>query len=369
MTASVLPIRKERAYRAVEGCDYLKLHKSGIYYVRKFKSGRGRLFKSTGETLKGRARTKADEMIADFIGGKKSAKRKTVKAVCQELAAVLEQEHLGRKRRSRTHQKDPIYFKHLETLFGDQFIHDIDEDFWENWVQTAGKDLGILLFDHSKYLSKVLTFAHRRKYILRKPKITNPDPERVARRVYTDEEISALVDAADPTTLSQIYAGYESGLRGDEVRCLEKAWLTFGAPAACTLALPKSFVKANARTIELSPQTSRLLWKIISADKTNSPFIYPRPTDPYFCETRKHQNKRWRRVVKASGINPERAWFRYLRTSFYNRTLLGLKLDVQSVSQYGGTSIRTLQKSYLQQDPKNTASIAHAIKISTKGKT
>lgn len=371
MTAIVIPIKRAKKrlkLESVPGCpDYLKINRAtGIYYVRIFRAGKGELKQTTGTTSKSKARTIAEELVAKFIGGQKTnKKRRHVSSILKELDESLGQEFIDGNRREATREKDRHLLKFVEKHFGSEYLDEIDEDFWADWVRSTGKPLKINLFDAAKYLSMVMTFAHRRKYVSRKPVIMNPDKAKKTGRVYTDAEIFALVQAADPKTLSQITLGFECGLRSGEARCLKKEWLTFESDSKVLLALPDDFVKANARTIMLSVGASRLLSKILKADKSGSPFVFPSATDPMTkCESRKGQNKRWRSVVKKSGIKADRAWFRYLRQTFYNKLLLELGLPIQNVSQYGGTSIKTLQRSYLLDDPKNTQSIGAALKIS-----
>lgn len=360
--------RQKKKLIAVPGIPYLKLNEvTGIYYVRISRAGKGELLESTHERSKMRAKTIAERRVSEFIGDtrKSTTRRKTVSTILDELEVVLEEEFQNKDRRAKTRAHDKDFIKVIRKYFGTFYVDEIDEDFWENWVRRVGRKLDRTLFDVAKYLSKTLTFAYRRKYINRKPVIANPDPDRKTGRAYTDEEIAALVKAADPKTLSQITLGYECGLRSYEVRCLRKDWIKFNGPGIAILSLPTDFVKANARTIQLSPGASKLVWEIVQEDKTGSPFVYPSPTNPlYRCETPVYQNRRWREIVFKSKLTG-RVWFRYLRQTFYNKVLLELGLPVQNVSEYGGTSIKTLQKNYTLQDPKRTALVGQALEVPT----
>jgi len=133
---------------------------TGVYYVRKYRAGKGRLFRSTGETRKGRAQTLADEMLAEWLGGKRlGGRRYSIGELCDLLEVELSREE---NRRKRTHDKDRTYLPIIKHHFGDTWADEADEEFWGRWVRTTGKKLGRNLGDIAKYLSKVLTFAHAR---------------------------------------------------------------------------------------------------------------------------------------------------------------------------------------------------------------
>ena len=373
MSAKVIPLLSEKPiFLPVDGVPYLKLHSaSGVYYVRKFKAGKGQLFKTTGETTKGRARIVADEMIAEWLQGKRptTGRRMRIKEICSVLEEFLKSEAEHGDRRVITSKKDPRMLRVIATLFGDLFADDLDEDWWANWVTFEGRKLGIQLFDHAKYLSKVLTFAHRRKYISRKPQIKNPDAGRKAEPpTMGDAEIAALVDyavkAKDVALELKAALGYENGFRPGEIEGLRFDMVTFDGMSAI-VDLPRWFVKANARIIKVSDRAAKLLRRM-EALKT-SPYVFPSPLDPSKPMSRKTHAKRWRIACKAAKVPPGRV-VKSMRRGFYNRTLLELGLTVQSVALFGGTSIKTLQDKYLNRAPELTESVGQAIQIRTSGK-
>jgi integrase len=374
MSAKVLPIRSsEPVWLAVPGIPYLKLHsESGIYYVRKYKAGKGQLFKTTGETTKGRARFVADEMITEWLTGRRqtTGRRQKVSAVCDELLEFLKSQAKNPDdRRSATWIKDQRMVRVISDLFGDLFVDDIDEDWWANWVAFEGRALGIQLFDHAKYLSKVLTFAHRRKYIQRKPKIENPDPEKPkAKKSITDEEIGKVVALAvsrGAVDLElQAVLGYENGFRPGEIRCLQWSMVSFPSKGAAIVDLPYWFVKSNARVIQVSDRAALLLSKLRNS---KSPYVFPNPENLSRPVSRSSQARRWRRACKSAGVKAGRVVYS-MRHGFYNKTLLELDLPIQKVSAFGGTSIRTLQKAYLERSPDRTKEVGKAIQIGTGGK-
>lgn len=362
---NVIPInRRTVKYESVKGCSFLKYRTdTGVYYVRMYQAGHGRLTKSTGQKTLGRARAVAQEMINAWLKVSPKRSRSTVAEVCSVLMPVLEKEYKNGDRRFKTFDHDRTYLKVINDLFGSVFIDEIDEEYWDTWVRETGRNLNRTLFDVAKYLSKVLTFAYRNRLIDRKPMIRNPDQHKRIGRVLDEREIEELYKAASDDMKLQIVLAYECGMRTGEIRGLRWDFLEFdGEETICTL--PAWFVKANARSIRLSENASHLLRLRRKAVDTELVFVFPSEKNESRCMTGVYQNRLWRRVTEAAGLGKVR--FYDLRHTFYNRTLLELGLPVQLVSGYGGTSIKTLQKSYLQPSAERTKSVASAVQIKVK---
>lgn len=378
MTARIYPIQpKKKIWEDVKGVPYLKLNtESGVYFVRKYKAGKGELFRSTGQKTKMAAVTAADEMIAEWLGGKQlaSGRKKTISTIVDELDEELELEFKNGDRRAKTRAHDKDYLPLIKKLFGEHTPDQVDEEFWQDWIRHTGKRMRReTFFDLAKYLSKTLTFAYRKKYIVRKPQIRNPDKPKRTGRVYADDEVASIVSHADEALLLQIALGYECGLRVTEVRAMEKSMILDWEEGCAVVSLPEWFVKANARTIRLSPRASQLLKAWIEKDQTGSRFVFPSKERPLErAETEVYQNRRWRKAVQAANATrikegkpaiTGRIWFRYLRQSFYDKAILQLGLPIQQVGAYGGTSIRTLQKHYLIPDHRRTAIVSTAVQL------
>ena len=113
--------------------------------------------------------------------------------------------------------------------FGHYYLEEITEEFLQDWVQDKGRKLNKTLFDLFKYLSKTLTFAYRKKWIMRKPLVKNPDQRKRKGkpRVYTQKEIAAIAKKCDLEMLTQLALGADCGNRTIEVRTLEISWIKF----------------------------------------------------------------------------------------------------------------------------------------------
>jgi integrase len=354
--------------------DNLVLHRpSGMFYVRKSRAGKGRLFKSTGISQKGRAQARADEMISEWLHGKRSATGKVqrVDQAVEQLEAHLEEEVRNGDRTEKTLEHDRTYLKLLKEWFGDMYLDEIDEDWWTDWVTNVGRKKGRTLFDVAKYLSKALTFAHRKKWIMRKPKIRNPDKKKRLGdpHIYAQAEILAIAEHADLEMKTQLSLGLLCGNRTKEVRTLELSMIEFKdhegeMVAVITFPVDKAGAhRGEGRQFMAAPRVAALLKDWLRTRPVHSfRYVFPMITDPNRPQTSVYQNRKWRKLCRKAGIKG-RGWFYDLRHTFYTTALLDAREPVQHVSEFGGTSIRTLQKRYLQSGAEKTASVSQAVKF------
>ncbi len=381
-TAEVIQLgvapKGNKNWESVPGYPYLRRHRtSRIYHIRFSKAGRGRLEKSTGQDLVGKANSVALEMIAEFLGEKKktAGRRQYVSSVADELLEELIHEHEIGKRRLRTFEKDRTMIPIVKNHFGHFYIDELDEDFWNDWSRQyqrrvlkermAGRDPGrTTLFDVSKYLSKLLTFAERKKYVLRRPRFKNPDPAQpqTTPKIYTLEELKRIRSNFSEDVLLGYVLAQECCFRLSEAICLQWDMVTFTTDdignGIAIVRLPNWLVKTGSTTgegreVEVSDLAYELLSKIRDQNGGKSIYVFPSPKDPNKPLTRMTMWRRWNEAKRKAGITGK-AWFHHLRATFYTKKLLDERIDVTSVSAYGGTSITTLQKRYLKADAKRT---------------
>ena len=106
MNAKILPIKRPKSNRIwirVSG-NLILNQETGMYYVRKFRAGKGRLFQSTGFTQKGKAQSKADEMVAEWLYGKRATtgRAQRVEEAVDLMMEEIEKEFFN-KDRKETH--------------------------------------------------------------------------------------------------------------------------------------------------------------------------------------------------------------------------------------------------------------------------
>lgn len=387
MTAEVLrfaPKSEEKDGRIwIRVSHNLVLHRpSGIFYARKFKAGKGRFFQSTGLTKKGLAQTKADVMIAEWMGGKNQAgKRIRMERVIDELDEILEaeahqrDEHGRVLRRKRTRDKDRTYFPIIKKHFGDLFPDEIDEAYWKRWVLTDGRKLNRTLGDIAKYLSKVLTYAFERKLIGRKPRIKNPDPRKKTVHTYTPEQIRMFWQHANQDMKDMIVVGGEAGIRPHENKGLRWDWITLPAKGQAKVRIPDDFEKRGiGREIILSKNATEVLRRRWKTGK--GPFVFPSPSDPTKPISDTRHSRYWRKAVMAvneklieQGLKPfpigrkGGVKFHWLRHTFGSILLLEQKRALPEAAAYMGNSPKILFDRYLAKDAAKTKEIADAVSL------
>lgn len=337
---------------------YLLLNsETGKYYVRKFKAGRGELFRSTGTSSIKEAREIRDDLILEFEGRRKLG-RMRIRDVTAELRVELEQEFRAGQRRQRTWDHDRTYLPIIDKYFGERYADEIDERAWKIWaLEFKGKRD---LFDLAKYLSKVLTFAFSRGAIPRKPAIRAPKQSVRSVEIYSDEDIKKFIDHADPALRDLIVLAAECGMRPHETRELKWKWVSFRDGVA-VITLPAAFTKTSRdRSFEAGPNASKVLIERYAFAETD--FVFPAPKDHRRPISDVQLSKLWRRMLKRAGITRV-VQFHWLRHTFYTKALLEAQIPVQLVSEYGGTSIVTLQKHYLRGDARRTSVVSKAVNL------
>jgi integrase len=289
-------------------------------------------------------------------------KRKKLKAVCDELFEELYAAFLAGRRRNATMRHDKTYL--LGTLprhFGRLAIDSIDEDYWESWIVKHGHKRK--LFDIAKYLNKVATFAHRRGYIERKPEFINPDTHNKIGLLISEAQFSALYSLAYTQLKCKFLLGYECGLRTAECLGIKWSWLEFSSPTRAYLTLPRSFVKAGARTILLTERASKALYDL------KHPGEYVFPNRDGNATSQKQLGRDIERIIafiRETDPTFPRITFYDFRHTFLNNAIIGRGLPTRTVADYAGTSQAVLERNYLQPSAKSTEIVA--LTISQGGK-
>jgi integrase len=386
-------IRKENAkFVEVPGYPDLELNReSGIYYVRKHVAGKGEFFKSTRQKTKRAAQNVAEEMLREFMGRKPGLRNERIRIskLCDLLLEQCERETKEKDeegnvlRRPKTFEKDLWYIPAVKGLFGEFFADEIDEQFLKSWHKRTGRKLGIKLGDHMKYLSKVLTYAFEEAYIGRKPRIKNPSkpPKKTAN--FSDDLLSLFVEESDELLEELTVIAGENPLRPNEIDEMQFAYLTFTedqetGEEITILKLPADFTKTwEARELTLSANANRILRKRYRKRDRSSPYVFPSPKNPSKPISRQYRAKLWRKMkerVRAraakKGIEfpTGRSTFQALRANFYRRALIELGLPLPAVSMAGGTSMKTLQTSYLKAEAHQTRNVTQAVTIKRRQK-
>jgi integrase len=387
----VLPFRRKvKEWESVPGCEYLvRRLPAGVYYVRKKKAGKGRLFESLGTTSKVNAKRIADERIAEWLGGKRQAlgKRPRVEAVVPQCLEQLERQASTKDkqgfplRAKRTADKDRTYLAPrkrparpplMTELFGEFFMDELDEQAWDAWLKRTGYRLGRDLGEIAKYLSILADYAFREKLIGRKPRFANPETHETKARVYEDADLISYHEHAEPMLQDMLEFVSEVPIRPHEIRELRWEFVRFDRDHTAEIHLPAWFPKnRKARAFRAGPNGSAMLWRRYRERLLGSEFVFPAPKDPKKPISDVMISRLWRRMIarlnearEKENLPPVPAGkFHWTRHSAYTKVILDAQENIAKVSEVGGTAITTLQKNYLKSDPRRTASVGQAIKI------
>lgn len=354
------------SFQSVPKHPHLKREaKTGIYYFRKFKAGRGELFKTTGSKTLGKANTIGWGLWEEFIGVRKAKTSSIlrVSAVIEGLERELQKDFEDGHRRKRTRAKDKDMFRVIDKYFGDVFIDDLDESFWMDWQREHRTDPPRNFMDIVKYLNKVLTYALSKKIIQRRPQLLVKERERKqSGRCYTDAEVSTMIQKAEGDLRDYLILLAENAFRPHEAREMRWDWVTLEGDLA-KVHLPESFTKIwKDREIYVGPKSTRVLRRRRQV-LARSQYVFPSPrlkTDthvqsPYF-------ERSFKEALKRAGL-PLTYRAHWLRHTWISKALLVQEVPFDKVSEYVGTSVATLQRRYVISSAELTRKASGAVKI------
>lgn len=353
---------KVKQYEKDTKAPYLFRHvATGIFYVRRRRKGKKPLNKSTGESVRVKARTKADAMIQSWLDDKPITYRDQIQFGPFALK-YLEHIETSTKLKPRTKEQARIYIKILVEHLGFMAITEISEGFFDEWIEEFKHKSDRATFaDYAKYLSKTLRHAHAKGVINRMPKIRNPDPKKKTGRLYTHDEAFKMLGACNIVTELQFRLSLQCFMRLREVLGLK--WERVN--------LETGLIILNAEDVKTGSQTGEgrslfvnqeVLDLLIARRKIvkGSPFIFPSPQDPH-----KHQwenRSAWKKVKQDAGITGKARWHD-LRHTALTWALIEKKMNPILVSKYAGVSVRTIERVYLKVSATNTKEVSGAIDI------
>lgn len=346
--------------------------KTGIYYVVKFKKGKGQLFRSTGETDRDKARREALRILTEFSGYAYKGYVPTFGDMAVQIIADKKSQRYDADTAASAHYS----FLRLLPHIGEVKIDQLTPEHFEAYVDfRRDENPECRLFNDWKHFIMVCTKAHQKGYLRGKIKVDNPDEEFDSPgRELSDDEISRLLRAATGAKWSkyippkpilvQFVAAYTMGMRKREILRLKKVNLDLEKRE---IHLQKKMVKTRkTRRFKMNPFFYELIVKHLAKYQTprfkkkygSSPYVFPSPTDP--MQPVDANKSAWNALKKAAKVECR---FHDLRHTFLTRALLKLKLNPSDVSVYAGVSLRTLYEVYLHPHPEHTKDIANAIQI------
>lgn len=317
-------------------------------YVR-MERGERKLFKSLGTTKITDAKIKADKEIRKFLGQEDAASgEKLVQEVWDEFLKLHEGDAPS------TYRSMEIQGRlHLMPFFGEKLIKDISDVTWAEYIARA-KVLtpGRKLFNDTKCLSMMMVHAEKRKYIEERPILTNPDPETDVGKVYSNEEISALLEHADGDLWLIIQMALTMGMRRGEI--LGLTWARADLKRGVISLRAEDTKIREARKFSISD----ICLEQLKARKTSavSEWVFPSKKDSKakLGEFRKS----WSTCKRKAGVTGR---FHDLRHTFLTRAFKAA-VNPALICEYAGLSLAVAEETYLHFDEDDTKVVSTLVR-------
>lgn len=347
-----------------KGSD-LSLHvPSGVIYVRKkfLRQKIPMLFKSTGEKLQHKAKTEAYRLIQLHLE-KHLKKAKTFGEVADEFLRT-ENPNI-KKRRVSSQNNNTLIITELKRELGDRLLSEVaDESFWVDWFDgfIRRKTRRNTFNDYVVRMNMLMRFAQRRKYINWLTKFDFVDEVKESGRVLSRAELTALYNAMSENGRDQFTLAYECGMRLREMLYLTWDRIDFERR---TITLRKEDVKTGrksgkGREFMPTPYALERLANRRAKTGEGSPFVFPSKTNQK--KPQRNNRRMWERAKSKAKIFGRCRWHD-IRHTAVSHMLLEKQMPIALVSEYVGTSVRTLQRVYLHSTAEQTRMVANALSI------
>lgn len=241
---------------------------------------------STGETSIAKAKLKVDDALARrFSNDHTKEKRKRlgitnplIKDLWDEL--IDEKESIGASKSSMNSYHSAWTYG-IAPFWGDKTCNEISDKtqkLYEAWYLKDNPER--TYFNTMKYLGMLFRYIQKKGYIRHVPQMNDLDitiakttkKERVG-RVYTEDEIEAILDEANDRTRLGVMFGCFMGCRKMEFLSLEKKRINWKEQYVNVW----SFKNKHWREIPLPPRVLKELKEF--CESHDSKFIFPMPTD------------------------------------------------------------------------------------------
>jgi integrase len=331
---------------------------TGKIYVRKYREGRGEIFRSTKTIAVTNARIIRDRLYAEFWGEKKNnAPRETAAESWKIWATGIEN-----TKSIATIASVRSTYKHLSKYFDRMFLDDISLSWWTN-VYIPEKRLEThedrKFFNDWKWLSMFLKWSQETGRVKSRPKLRNPDPKRESvGRSLENEEIEALLQHAPTTELHlQILMAATMGMRSSEIAQLEWSRVDLNNQAIILRAVDTKIRKA--RLVPMSMRVFEQLNKR-SLKPRVSGFVFPARFNSEKSQTRDSKNTSWKVCRKLAAVQCR---FHDLRHSFLTKAFRSQGANPALICAFAGLSLDEAQKTYLHFSVDDLRQVAELVRF------
>lgn len=344
-----------------------------IYYRETFKGlGFPTLFKPTGETTIGRAKTAAKLMSMEWVrryGGtqKGSAGRKAGIVTVQEVIQDVLTRYTP-KQRPATRLKHDQFFREIGDHFGRYDISSITAREVEGWIRDLKRTKKRKTFaDYIKHWNLLTRWAYNERHSSHLVRFKNPNVETSKPgRVYTSEEIKSLWKVMNEETRDQFVLCYECMMR-----LREALYLTWDRLDLKTgkVTLRAQDVKTGSKTKKgrefiLSPHALERMRARAKRMNPCIPWVFPSPNN--VLKPVESIKTAWKSAKDNARIQGLGTWH-HLRHSGLTKALLEVGVPPIQVSEYAGVSMQTIQRVYLHSRADHTKATSLALSVFGSG--
>jgi integrase len=338
----------------IEGKSNANLYRhpeTGIVYLSLSKKGR-RLERSTGTDNLAEARKIADDIRFKFFGQRNPRLgRKLNKELFPEFLQTKEIKAPG------TYRRIKLCWEHFKYFLADLGPEDITEKWWEGlYIPAKRVDAPKRkFFNDRKTLRMYLLFLHRQGIIDRLPNLVNPDPERNAGKVFSDDEIRRLLEHSGPDLRLQILMAVTMGMRKGEILLLALDRID---RKRRMIALKAEDTKTRkARTFAVSAAA----WPLLEARLGHpSGYLFPSRTGEARPIDKGGNQTAWEGCRKRAKV---RGRFHDLRHTFLTKAFKSPGANAALICHYAGLSLEEAERTYLHFSPEDTRAVADLVAV------
>lgn len=348
-----------------------------VYAVKSFRYlGIPNLFECLGEISEREARRRLPAVIEEWK--KKQSSENKEKTIGEVIPLFLKYETPKRRPRTRANHRD--YFADILQFFGDIPLGDFSEEVYFDRLESVVKPEKAKLAERRKkerkgnrerktfdylavHLNMLYRYAHKKKLVNYLVKISLTEKPRKVGRAIDHATAQRLFSEMTEDAKDMYCLSYVNCMRRDEGLLLD--WDRFDLKTGL-ITLRAEDVKTGSRTnvgreIYVAEWVrQRFAARFDRQKHLNSPWVFPSPDNP--SKPQRSISTAWAGAKRRAGISGRLRWHD-LRHSGISYMIHVCGLDIAKVSEFVGTSVRTLQRVYLHTRPEHTKEVGQAIRL------
>lgn len=326
--------------------------KSGIIYFRKYRKGFGETYKST----RTRVLEDAKRFVDDMKLGKKTVVLKGRRLALEMFDVWLaNKETLGASKGTITSIRASR--AHLAPFLEMLLPEEITAQWWAaEYIPKVREKTHAKrkFFNDRKWLTSFMKSLVESGAISRPPKFVNPDPKTTVGKVFTDDEVSTLIEHAQSDDLKlAILMAATMGMRRLEIFALKCDRVDMRRKV---IRLRREDTKTRkARAFAISPATVKL---ILERCESGSPWVFPSATDKTSPLHKDGFKTAWTNLKRHHGIEGR---FHDLRHTFLTKAFKAPGANPALICTYAGLSLEVAERTYLHLTEDDTKAVSVAV--------